>query len=325
METEPFNFDTPILFLIFRQPEITRRVFEQIRIARPKKLFISADGPRSEFPNDIKECEETRAVVSKIDWECEVKTRYLPKNVGLKNAVSSAIEWFFDHVEEGIILEYDCLPDPSFFKYCQTMLERYRHDTRIYSVSGNNIQADIRRGDGDYYYSRITGIWGWATWKRSWKTWRPNLEDYDKFRSHSVIRSIISDKTAQNFWIKSFDQVHNGFNTSTWAFCLIYAQFIQGSYCIVPNQNLIKNIGFGPNATNAGDPKHPLANLSVTSINNYRSPSFFVPDLEADNESSVRAAYQRPNPWYVRIPRRLIVRILELTNLKSFVKDSMRR
>ncbi|UYO93969.1 glycosyltransferase family 2 protein [Pollutimonas sp. M17] len=308
---------TPVLFLIFRQPEVTRTVFEQIRAARPCKLYIAADGPRPERPDDIAECEATRAVVAQIDWDCEVHTRFLPSNLGLKRAVSSALDWFFEAEEEGIILEYDCLPDPSFFPYCQAMLERYRNDTRIFSITGNNIQADIRRGDGDYYLSRFTAVWGWASWRRSWALWRPNLEDFDEFLRTKVIESIVANKEAQQFWIKTFEAVHNGLNVTTWAFCLIYAQIKQGSYCVVPNHNLIKNIGFGAEGTNAVEPNHPLAHLTTCELTSYNEPTFFIPDLAADIEFSLRAAYSPPVPFLRWVARYLRQR---LRSLKDVVK-----
>lgn len=303
---------TPVLFLIFRQPEVTGRVFEQIRAARPRKLYIAADGPRANRPDDIGECEATRAVVANIDWNCELHTRFLPTNLGLKMAVSSALDWFFQAEEEGIVLEYDCLPELSFFPYCQAMLERYRNDNRIFSITGSNIQADIRRGDGDYYFSRFTGIWGWATWRRSWAMWRPSLEEFDVFIEAKVIESMVSDKKGQAFWIKTFEAVHSGSNLTTWAFYLIYAQIKQGGYCIVPNLNLIKNIGFGSEATNAVDCNHPLAHLEVGSLTSYKEPAFFVPDLEADTETTRRVMFSPSRPFLSRLGSFLYRRLCRL-------------
>ena len=310
---------TPVLFLIFRQPAVTRRVFEQIRGARPRKLYIAADGPRANRPDDIADCEATRAVVAHIDWNCEVYTRFLPHNLGLKKAVSSALDWFFEAEEEGIILEYDCLPEPSFFSFCQVMLQRYRNDARVFSVTGSNIQADIRRGDGDYYFSRLTAVWGWATWRRSWSLWRPNLEGFDTFRSTNVIASIVVDKRGQQFWVRTFEAVHAGVNVTTWAFCLIYAQLKHGGYCVVPNKNLVRNIGFGAEGTNAVDPEHPLASLTTCELTSYKEPAFFVPDIAADTEFSVRAAYSPPTPFLQRVARYLRRR---LRSLKDSVKKT---
>jgi len=314
--TEPF--ETPILFLIFRQPEITYKVFEQIRAIKPTHLYISADGPREGHPEDIEECELTRAIVSKVDWKCQVHTRFIPTNLGLKKAVSSALDWFFDSVDEGIVLEYDCLPDPSFFKFCQTMLDRYRNDPRIFSICGDNLLADIPRGDGDYYYSRLAGIWGWATWKRSWKLWRPKLENYEKFRELSIMNSILTVEKGREFWLKTFDAVHDGRNNTTWAFCLVYAQIMNGGYCVVPNTNLVSNIGFGPEGTHAQDETHPYANVQSGSIKRFNAPSFFVADLAADNAAALLATYVAPKPLSSQIinfaarVRNLAIRIVKL-------------
>lgn len=292
---------TPVLFLIFRQPEVTKLVFDQIRAARPKKLYISADGPREDRPGEDAECEATRAVVANIDWDCEVRTRFLPRNLGLKKAVSSALDWFFEAEEEGIILEYDCLPDPSFFSYCQVMLERYRNDTRVFSVTGNNIQAEVQRGDGDYYFSRFTAVWGWAAWRRSWTLWRPTLENFELFVKSRVIESVVFDKAAQLHWTDAFKAVHEGRNRTTWAFNLLYAQLKNGTYCIVPNRNLVRNIGFGAEGTNAIDADHPLAQLKTSELRSYVAPTFFVPDVAADTEFSLRAGYSPPRPLIGRI------------------------
>lgn len=313
MET---RLTVPVLFLIFRQPEITRAVFEQIRAARPSKLYISADGPRPNRPDDIADCEATRAVVANVDWDCEVLTRFLPGNLGLKKAVSSALDWFFEAEEEGIILEYDCLPEPSFFPYCKTLLERYRHDQRIFSVSGSNIQASETYGNGDYYLSRFTQVWGWATWRRSWLLWRPNLENYEDFLNQKTIESIVTVKEAQNFWLKTFKSINSGENKTTWAFCLIYAQLRSGGFCVIPKNNMICNIGFGPNGTNALDANHPLSLLTTSETRTYQEPVFFIPCLEADNSFSLKAGYS-PKKSAIRVLLQrigVVMRIVLKTN-----------
>lgn len=283
--------DTPVLFLIFRQPEVTRRVFEQIRAARPRKLYIAADGPRANRLDDITDCQATRAVVANIDWDCELHTRFLPSNLGLKRAVSSALDWFFEAEEEGIILEYDCLPDLSFFSYCQVMLERYREDQRIFSISGTNILSSEKYGDGDYYLSRFTPVWGWASWRRSWLQWRPDLENYKEFISQNILGSVVTEHKAREFWVATFNSIVSGENKTTWAFCLIYAQLKSGGLCVVPKVNMIRNIGFGPEGTNAVDVAHPLSNLATSEMKYYQEPCFFVPSIAADNNFSLKAGY----------------------------------
>jgi hypothetical protein len=135
---------------------------------KPRQLFVAADGPRPEIDGEYDKCDKVRSIVDSINWECEIKTLFRESNLGCRKAVSNAISWFFQSVEEGIILEDDCLPSPSFFfTFCAEMLQRYRHDEKIMMISGNNFQNGIRRGNASYYFSQIPNIWGWATWKNA--------------------------------------------------------------------------------------------------------------------------------------------------------------
>ena len=164
------RFDVPILFLVYNRPDTTATVFEEIRKQKPKQLFVAADGPRTDMPGDAEKCKNTRELVMNgIDWECETKTLFRDNNLGCGLAVSNAITWFFKNVEEGIILEDGTLPDQSFFTYCKVLLEKYRYDDKLKMISGNNFQQGKWRGDGSYYFSAYSHIWGWASWRRTWK------------------------------------------------------------------------------------------------------------------------------------------------------------
>ena len=160
--------DTPILFLVFNRPDTTSKVFQRIREIQPLKLFIAADGPRPEKEGEKEKCETVkRSVLENIDWPCEVKTLFRNNNLGCGKAVSNAITWFFQNVEEGIILEDDILPDKSFFNFCKDLLEKYRYDERIKVIGGSNIHKKAGIKDS-YYFSSICRIWGWASWRRVW-------------------------------------------------------------------------------------------------------------------------------------------------------------
>ncbi len=161
-------FQTPILFLIFNRPDTTKRVFESISRVKPTKLYIAADGARKNKVGEVLLCQETRNIIELIDWECEIKTLFRTENLGCKIAVSSAIDWFFENEEQGIILEDDCLPHPSFFGYCETLLNYYKDDLRIGHIGGDNFQKGKKRGEGSYYFSQYYFIWGWAIWKLAW-------------------------------------------------------------------------------------------------------------------------------------------------------------
>src|SRR5665648_587346 len=163
-----FQLKTPVAFIIFNRPETTRRVFAEIAKARPTKLLVIADGPRATHPDDAEKCAVVRAIIDGVDWDCEVLKNYSDVNLGCKRRVSSGLDWVFDTVEEAIILEDDCLPHPTFFRFCEEMLAKYRDDKRIAMISGDNFQFGKKRTEYSYYFSRYTHIWGWASWRRAW-------------------------------------------------------------------------------------------------------------------------------------------------------------
>jgi len=240
----------PILFIIFNRPEKTRRVFDAIQKARPKQLFIAADGPHSDRTEDIKLCKETRAVVEKIDWPCEVKTRFQDANVGCKIGVSSAINWFFAHVDEGIILEDDCIPVSSFFTYCADLLEQYRDNSQIMHINGTSFLNDNEITDHrfSYHFSRHPHVWGWATWRRAWNKYDINMTHLDDLIDTPIARELFLNKKYLKFWItfcKNIRDKHVDTWDAQWQYTLMY----NNGCAITPHFNLIENIGFGPDAT----------------------------------------------------------------------------
>lgn len=238
----------PILFLIFNRPATTRCVFESIRQARPEKLFIAADGPRPEKPTDEKLCEETRHVVSLVDWDCEVQTLFREKNLGCKRAVSSAIDWFFEHVEEGVILEDDCVPGPSFFRFCRELLQYYRDESRVMMIGGNSSQLGRSRTLDSYYFSAFSHIWGWATWRRAWQLNDPLMKTWPDKKGSNLPKEIMLTHDGVNRINSKLDSVYSG-SLNSWAYAWQYSCWIQKGLCIVPEHNLVTNIGFGNDAT----------------------------------------------------------------------------
>ena len=233
------SLQTPILFLIFNRPSQTLQVLEKIREQQPARLFIAADGPRESKPGENFLCEETRkAVLQNIDWPCEVHTLFREENLGCGKAVSSAITWFFEEVEEGIILEDDCIPDPTFFHFCTTLLAYYREDTRIMHIGGTSYQMGIPRGEGSYYFSRYAHIWGWASWRRAWAHYDFTLEKYRKASRKKLNRRFLSD--LENVYEQRIDTWDIQWFMSVW--------FCKG-YTIIPQTNLVRNIGYGKDAT----------------------------------------------------------------------------
>lgn len=233
-------FDTPILYLVFNRPNETSQSFDVIRKIQPSVLFIASDGPRDNFPSDLEKCSLVKSIIeSKLDWNCEIKYLYRNENLGCGKAVSTAIDWFFSHVEFGIILEDDCIPQDSFFSFCAEMLSRYRYVEEVTHISGHNNQMGYIRGNCDYYFSRVVNIWGWATWRRAWRYYNFHIDDI----------SILQNHPKKNlFPVNNLNELISG-KIDTWDTQWLFINFINNFYCISPNIDLIKNIGFNSSAT----------------------------------------------------------------------------
>jgi hypothetical protein len=285
-------FDTPILFLIFNRPDTTVKVFEKIREIQPRQLFISADGPRPDKKGEREKCEEARNVIQKIDWKCDLQVNFSEKNMGCRVGVSSGIDWFFNQVSEGIILEDDCLPDTSFFQFCKELLEYYRNDNRIMHIGGVNLQDGRTRGTGSYYFSNITHIWGWATWKRAWEKYDVNMRSYPKLLAEGMFSTIFPDPAMRRYWRKNIELVYKNIK-DTWDVQWQYAVAVNKGLAILPNSNLISNIGFDLNATHTIDNFHTLANRPTSPLETILHPMSTVPDLQADAYSMMK--YLNPN------------------------------
>lgn len=278
---ETWQLNTPVAFLIFNRPHTTERVFAEIARARPPKLLVVADGPRSNRPGEELLCAQTRAIVERIDWDCEVLTNFAEQNMGCKKRIASGIDWIFTQVPEAIILEDDCLPEPSFFRFCEEMLIRYRDDERVGMVSGGNLQFGRRRGDYSYYFSRYTHIWGWATWRRAWQHYDRDIEQWPAFRQEGWVQQLFDRPGEQLYWEQSFELVHGG-KLDTWDCSWTFASLLRGMLQIVPNVNLISNIGFGADATHT----HVVgehANMPTAPIEfPLTHPQFLLANTEAD-------------------------------------------
>jgi hypothetical protein len=286
MSTEDLKegFAVPILLIIFRRPDTTKIVFEAIRKVRPQQLFIAADGPRPDRPDDVTLRDETIRIVSQVDWPCEVKTWYKTENVGCGRNISSALDWFFTEVEEGIILEDDTVPSDSFFPYCAEMLGQYRNDSRIMHIGGVNFQDGIKRGECDYYFSRYAFVWGWASWRRAWKEFDFDLNAFPEFLREKRIRKIFKNRVVQQYWEKIFDNYYrNPEKRTAWSYQWNFAIFNQTGITIIPNKNLISNIGYGPDATHTTHDDFMAGNPVFELEFPLQHPSEIKPDAEADH------------------------------------------
>lgn len=254
----------PILFLIFNRPDTTQRVFEAIRQAKPARLFVAADGPREDRPGEAEKCAQARSIIENVDWDCEVVTLFRVNNLGCRKAVSSAIDWFFENVEEGIILEDDCLPSQSFFRYCQELLEYYRNDTRIMQICGTNVLKEWDRSGYSYFFSNYGPIWGWASWRRAWKHYDVDMKLWPEIKGKKFYEDFSQNKEEAEYRQSLYDKVFSG-EIDTWDYQWGFAKMINAGLSITPVKNMISNIGFREDATHTKSIA-PSANLLINEV-----------------------------------------------------------
>ena len=242
---------TPIALIIFNRPDCTEIVFEAIRQAQPLQLLVIADGPRPNRPDDIQKCAATRAIVDRVDWDCEVLKNYSVENLGCGIRPATGISWVFENVEEAIILEDDCIPHPTLFRFFDELLDRYRDDERIMHISGNNFWTGKYHHEDSYLFSRYTLSWGWATWRRAWQHYDFDMKDWlaiGSERQKNFLKDLLGDRHAANSWAKIFQNAID-VNLDCWDYQWTLTCWLQGGLSIVPHINLVSNIGFGADAT----------------------------------------------------------------------------
>jgi hypothetical protein len=311
------SLDIPLLLVIYRRPGATRRVFEAIAIAQPRRLFIAADGPAT--TGDRQACDDTRAIVSRIDWECEVSHDFSERNLGLNRRMISAIDWVFNESESAMIIEDDCLPQPDFFRFCSSMLERYRYDPRILHVSGECYRAE--RAEHSYFFSKYPLAWGWATWRRAWSLFDAAMTTWPQARTQAAAQALFDSEDERQYWTSTFDLLHQeqvAGRTGSWDYAWYYACMMHG-LSIHPAVNLVSNIGSGPLASHTLD----LGNLSNRPTScleeTLHHPTSIVRDCQADldtfdrrfpgallkRQRSVGHQIGRPVRWALRLVRGL--------------------
>jgi hypothetical protein len=295
-----FQLKTPVAFIIFNRPDTTARVFAEIAKAKPPKLLVVGDGHRVDRPGEAEQVADARAIITHVDWDCEVLTNFSEVNLGCKRRPASGIDWVFEQVEEAIILEDDCLPDPTFFRFCQELLERYRHDQRIGMISGDNFQFGYQRNDDSYYFSRYTHIWGWATWRDRWQgTHDLDMAHWPKVRDEGWIHDMLPNRKEAEYWAAIFERVHRGELDNCWDYQWTFACWLQGRSTILPNQNLISNIGFGLNATHT-TVESELANLPLEKMNFPLKHPLWVVGNHTLDDRAFKRIFSRSLPRRVR-------------------------
>jgi hypothetical protein len=276
-----YQLKTPVAFIIFKRQDVTERGFEVIRQVKPRKLLIIADGPRVDRPGEAEECAATRAVIERVDWDCEVLKNYSEINLGCAKRVSSGLDWVFDKVEEAIILEDDCVPHPTFFRFCEELLDHYRDDERIMVIAGNNFQFGHKKIENSYYFSRYNHCWGWASWRRAWQHYDFAMKLWSEVRDKGLLKDLLLDSQAVDYWTKIFQATYDG-QIDSWAFRWTLACWVQSGLTILPKVNLVSNIGYGQGATNTTT-SNKFDNMPVEAMNfPLQHPPFMLRDVKAD-------------------------------------------
>lgn len=277
------DFTTPILLITYKKIDTTLAVLKKIKEVKPEILYISSNYGKNAAENII--ISDLRGLIDReIDWECKVRLLYRDTHLSAKKSIHTAIDWLFENEEMGIILEDDCLPDVSFFDFCQSLLREYRSDQRIWHISGT---CTIKRSDlinnDSFYFSNYCHIWGWATWADRWTSYDPELNELDVFIKNKFIQNIFSSFLLRNFWTENFVKVRAD-KVDTWDYQWYFSMWVNNGLSIIPTKNLISNIGFGVDGTHTTNPAHPLANLQKYQIEKELiPPKFFLPNRHYDD------------------------------------------
>ena len=270
---------TPVALFVYKRPDLTREVFSVIASVKPRKLFLIADGPK--HPSEEENCRDVRAVIQRIDWPCDVRQSMAGENLGCRQRLATGLNWVFSHVKEAIILEDDCLPDPSFFRFCEILLQRYRDDDRVMEIAGSNWQLGRSRTEFSYYFSKHSHTWGWASWKRAWRHYDEKLTAWPLIRGTDEWSSLWHDTREKKYWEQILDRVYTG-DIDTWDYQWQFAMWRHQGFSAVPNVNLVSNIGFGGDATHTSRRRHPLAGLPRQCLTQIRHTPTIAWQKEAD-------------------------------------------
>jgi hypothetical protein len=269
------TFNTPILFITFNRPNHTRRVFDEIKKQRPKYFFVFQDGVREGNEADVVKCAAVRSIFDEsMDWDCELHTCYSDKNLGCGKGPVTGTTWFFDHVEQGIIIEDDAVPAPDFFKYAEDLLSLYKENQQIKAIGSMNIDGK-KQGDSSYYFSMMNrNLCAWATWKRAWSDFDYCMDKISVSQLKSAMMKYNTTKKEINYWCDRLDEIHrNRLNESSWDMQFLMSIWLCHGIGICPNMNLSTNIGFDSEGTHTQDNKNAAANLNTGCILPLKHPT----------------------------------------------------
>ncbi len=245
-----FKLVVPVVLCVFNRLDTTQKVLEKIREVQPQKLYVIADGARESVVGEKEKVDAVKKYIEmNIDWECEVLKNYASVNMGCGRRISSGLSWVFETEEQAIILEDDCVPEISFFQYCQEMLEYYKENEQIFLISGNNPIAHLYPTDYDYLFSHVPFMWGWATWKRAWKLYDFTIASWPSNKNNSLLRQAIPIRRAYWYYSAEFDAVYMGKCSDIWDYQFMYIGIVNAMFGIVPAKSHVQNIGFIEEAT----------------------------------------------------------------------------
>jgi hypothetical protein len=268
--------NTPVLLIIYKRPELTRRALALIAAAKPSRIFVAADGPRN--ASEEQACRAARDVVAQFPSEIEILTNFSDENLGCGIRVHTAITWAFTMTEDLVILEDDCIPNASFFRFCDALLERYRGDQRVMHISGDNFVGSPASGPYAYYFSKYTHASGWATWRRAWQHFDWAISKWPELKAARLLSASCSDVYERKYWADLFDRLHRG-DREVWDLQWNLACWSQNALAVLPSVNLVLNDGWGPDATHSKSPMDWPQTVELVKITH---PPTMVRNVAAD-------------------------------------------
>ena len=274
----------PVLFIVYNRPDLAEQSFASIKKVKPPKLFFAADGPNPALKDDQALCQACRDFANHVDWDCEVQTLFRDDNLGCRRSMSSAITWFFSHVEEGIIVEDDCVAAPSFFTYCAELLDRYRDEEAVMAICGENGYLDETdyTPSSSYTFSTIPFFWGWATWRQAWEAYDDTMSAWQTKQAAEQTLSVFTTEHDAAYWAKEFDMAASE-TLDTWGYRWVLSCIAKGGLVAVPYNNLCSNVGFDQRATHTTDPDSKEHSRSVKAIDfPLEHPAQVTRDIEAE-------------------------------------------
>lgn len=253
------QLETPVVLIVFQRPDLTAKLLEVVRQVRPSKLLVIADAPRANRAGEAEKCAAVRAIIDRIDWDCEVLKNYAEVNLGCGLRIATGLDWVFDRVEEAIILEDDCIPHPSFFYFCEELLEKYRHDPKVMTICGTKLNDNNAIGflssynplAPSYYFSQYFGTWGWATWRRAWQHFDFEMKRFPELLARDWFSQFFPNKREAGYWQRELEEVYR--KAHTWDYQWELACWLENGLHVIPKVNLIANIGSGISATHTQD------------------------------------------------------------------------